>query len=497
VSESSLLLDPENLLYEITMPLPRPEGAPGDYFAGLGVDSALLQRVMNAALGRGGEDCDLYFQHKSSCSVQLSDHKVNQANTQVDLGMGVRVVVGDQVGYAYSEELSPESMIAAARAAAEIATGQGSTSAAVPKSRSIPDYTPVEQPWHSVGMQERVDLVRLWEQEAFARSEEIQRVQAYLADAAQVVMIVRPDGRLFEDWRPSTIAYLQCIAERDGVRESANYNVASRGGLEYYTKERQTRLVDEAVSRTRFLLGAGKPPAGEMPVVLAAGPSAILLHEAIGHGMEADFNRKRTSIYADKMGERIACDDVTIVDDGTITGSRGALNVDDEGNATERTVLVENGVLSSYIHDEISARHYNVRPTGSGRRQSFRHAPIPRMRATMMMGGPRDPEEIIQSVDKGLYCVTFSNGQVNIGGGDFSFYMRQGYLIENGKLTQPVKDVNIIGNGPQALEQIDLVGNDPKLDEGGWTCGKDGQGVPVSQGMPTVRVQSLTVGGVG
>jgi TldD protein len=234
-----------------------------------------------------------------------------------------------------------------------------------------------------------------------------------------------------------------------------------------------------------------------MPVVLAAGPSAILLHEAIGHGMEADFNRKRTSIYADKMGLRIANEHVTVVDDGTLPGTRGAVNVDDEGNLSQRTVLVENGVLRSYLHDEISARHYGVAPTGSGRRQDFRSAPLPRMRATVMEPGPHAPEEIIRSVEKGIYCVSFANGQVNIGGGDFSFYMRHGYLIEGGKLTRPIKDVNIIGNGPEALANMDMIGDDLVLDDGGWTCGKDGQSVPVSQGMPTVRVKSLSVGGVG
>ena len=236
---------------------------------------------------------------------------------------------------------------------------------------------------------------------------------------------------------------------------------------------------------------------GEMPVVLAAGPSAILLHEAIGHGMEADFNRKKISIFSDKMGKKIANEHITIVDDGTIATSRGAINIDDEGNASERTVLVEKGVLRSYIHDEISARHFGVTPTGSGRRQSFRHAPLPRMRATVMENGPHSPEEIISSVDRGIYCISFGNGQVNIGGGDFAFYMKHGYLIEDGKLTRPIKDVNIIGNGPEALGRIEMVGNDLKIDEGGWTCGKDGQGVPVSQGMPTVLVSSLVVGGVG
>lgn len=294
-----------------------------------------------------------------------------------------------------------------------------------------------------------------------------------------------------------TLAMVRATAEDGGVTDSSSYNVAARAGLEYYDDSRQGRMVKEAVDRTLFLLKADKPPAGEMPVVLAAGPSAILLHEAIGHGMEADFNRKRTSIYADKMGKKIASEQVTIVDDGTLANERGALGIDDEGNPTERTVLVEDGRLSSYMYDEISARHYGVSPTGSGRRQDFRSAPIPRMRSTIMEAGPHDPQEIIKSVDRGLYCVSFANGQVNIGAGDFSFYMRQGYLIEDGKLTRPVKDVNIIGNGPEALSRIDMVGNDLVIDEGGWTCGKDGQGVPVSQGMPTVRVSKLTVGGVG
>ena len=479
------------------MSLPRPTGKPGAWFEALGVTPDVLQRVMDAALSKGGDDADLYFQHKASNAVSLSDHKVNQVNTSVDLGMGVRVVVGDQVGYAYSENLDAAALVAAAKAAAEIASGQAGRTAANPAAGTVPDYYPVQQGWDLVGIDHRVEMVRAWEQAAFARDPRIKRVEAYLADAASVVLIVRPDGRLFEDYRPMTLAMVRCTAQDGEVTESSAYNVAGRAGLEYYDPARQERLVHEAVDRTLFLLGAGKPPAGEMPVVLAAGPSAILLHEAIGHGMEADFNRKRTSIYADKMGERIASEQVTIVDDGTIAGSRGALNIDDEGNPTERTGLVEGGGLRSYIHDEISAKHYGVAPTGSGRRQDFRNSPIPRMRATLMLDGPHDPAEIIASVDKGLYCVSFANGQVNIGGGDFSFYMRHGYLIEDGKLTRPVKDVNIIGNGPQALSRIDMVGNDLKLDEGGWTCGKDGQGVPVSQGMPTVRVASLSVGGVG
>ncbi|MCA9569924.1 MAG: TldD/PmbA family protein, partial [Myxococcales bacterium] len=278
-------------------------------------------------------------------------------------------------------------------------------------------------------------------------------------------------------------------------REAGGYNVAARHDLSYYDEARQGRLVDLAVDRALQSLVAESPPAGEMPVVMAAGSSGILLHEAIGHGMEADFNRKAISIYSDRMDKRIAPDEVTIVDDGTLPNARGSINCDDEASQTERTVLVDRGHLRSYLHDRISARHYGVSPTGSGRRESFRHPVLPRMRSTYMENGPHDPAEIIASVKRGLYCETFANGAVQIGAGDFAFYVKHGYLIEDGKLTRPVKDVNLIGNGPKVLEAIEMVGNDLTIDEGGWTCGKDGQSVPVSQGMPTVKVASLSVGG--
>jgi TldD protein len=249
------------------------------------------------------------------------------------------------------------------------------------------------------------------------------------------------------------------------------------------------------VSKTMILFDAVQPPAGEMPVVMAAGAAGILLHEAIGHGMEADFNRKNVSIYSDKIGKPVAKPFVSIVDEGTQEGARGALNVDDEGNAVGRTMLVEKGTLTSYLHDSISAKHYGVKPTGNGRRQGYEHVPMPRMRSTYMLPGPHKHDEIVKSVKKGIYCENFSNGQVSIGAGDFTFYVKNGYLIENGELTKPIKDVNIIGNGPKVLELIDMVADDLKIDEGGWTCGKDGQSVPVSQGLPTVRVSAITVGG--
>jgi TldD protein len=294
-----------------------------------------------------------------------------------------------------------------------------------------------------------------------------------------------------------TSLYLSCVAEQDGRREQNAYNIAGRADIGYYSPDRLDRVVREAVARTTILFEAVPAPAGEMPVVLAAGASGILLHEAIGHGMEADFNRKNVSIYSDKIGKPVAAPFVNIVDEGTQVAARGALNVDDEGNEVGRTMLVQDGVLATYLHDTISAKHYGVKPTGSGRRQSYQHAPMPRMRSTYMLPGPHKKDEIIASVKKGVFCTNFSNGQVQIGAGDFTFYVKNGYLIEDGKLTKPVKDINIIGNGPKVLEKVDMVADDLMIDEGGWTCGKDGQSVPVSQGIPTVRVASITVGGRG
>ncbi|MCM3875817.1 MAG: metallopeptidase TldD-related protein, partial [Thermoanaerobaculia bacterium] len=316
-------------------------------------------------------------------------------------------------------------------------------------------------------------------------------------DQGSAVLIADSEGRLVEDIRPMTSLYVSCVAEQDGRKETNAYNVAGRADLGYYTPERLERAVKEAVSRTTILFEAVQPPAGEMPVVLAAGSSGILLHEAIGHGMEADFNRKGTSIYSDKIAKAIAKPFVNIVDEGTQTAARGALNVDDEGMPAGRTMLVENGILTTYLHDSISAKHYGVKPTGNGRRESYQHAPMPRMRSTYMLPGPHKTEEIIASVKKGIFCSSFTNGQVNIGPGDFTFYVKNGFLIEDGALTKPIKDVNIIGNGPKVLEKIDMVSDDLKIDEGGWTCGKNGQSVPVSQGIPTVRVASITVGGRG
>ena len=468
------------------------------YFGQFGIDQALLQDTLTAALSRGGDHADLYFQHRVGNSLGLEDGEVNRAYTSVELGVGVRVVLGDQTGYGYTEDLSPASLRRAALTAAAVADGPSRAIAqAIGIDAALPARYPEKRRWAGVEVAEKLPILQGLNEKAFAADARIVKVSVGFSDESGAVLIADSSGRIAFDHQPMTTLHVSCVAEENGRRESNSYNVAGRTGFEFYTPERLDRVVSEAVARTTVLFAAIQPPAGEMQVVLAAGSSGILLHEAIGHGLEADFNRKNVSIYADKIGKPIAKPFVSVVDDATGLGARGAINVDDEGNVAGCTTLIHDGVLETYLHDSISARHYGVEPTGNGRRESFRHVPMPRMRSTYMLPGPHRKEEIIASVEKGIYCQNFSNGQVNIGAGDFTFYVKNGWLIEGGKLTRPIKDVNLIGNGPKVLEQVDMVADDLVIDEGGWTCGKDGQSVPVSQGMPTVRVASMTVGGRG
>ena len=466
------------------------------YFARFGVTERLLAETIGTALSRGGDFADVFFQHRVASSLVLEDGAVNRALTNVELGVGVRVVKGDQTGYGFTEDLSPEALRECARTAAAIADGPArSGPARFHVGGALPNRYPVVQRWEDVRPAQKLPLLNDLNARAFAADARVRKVTVQFRDEAGAVLVADSQGRIVEDVQPMTLLLLTVVAEDGGRREQGYYNVAGRAGLEFYSPDRLDRVVREAVARTTILFEAVPSPAGELPVVLGAGSSGILLHEAIGHGMEADFNRKNVSIYSDKIGKPIAKPFVNIVDDATIENARGAINVDDEGNAAGTTHLVQNGVLTTYLHDAISARHYGVAPTGNGRRQSYRFAPLPRMRATYMLPGPHAKEEIILSVKKGVYCENFTNGQVQIGAGDFTFYVKNGWLIEDGKLTRPIKDVNIIGNGPKVLEKVDMVSNDLRIDEGGWTCGKDGQSVPVSQGMPTVRVSSITVGG--
>ncbi len=468
------------------------------YFAQFGVTEELIRSTLAAALSRGGDYADVFFQHRVANNLGLEDGAVNRAYASVELGVGVRVVKGDQTGYGYTEDLTLDALRQTARTAAAIADGpakEGPKGFRV-ETRAATRY-PVKRRWEDVPPGEKLPFLTGLNERVFAADKRVKKVSVAFADEGGAVLIADSTGRIVEDLQPMTRLYLSCVAEQDGRREQNGYNVAARADIGYYTPDRLTRMVNEAVARTMVLFEAVTPPAGEMPVVLGAGASGILLHEAIGHGMEADFNRKNVSIYSDKIGKPVAHKFVNIVDDGTQEAARGAINVDDEGNSAGRTMLVENGVLTTYLHDSISAKHYGVKPTGNGRRESYQYAPMPRMRSTYMMPGPHKKDEIIASVEKGIYCTNFSNGQVQIGAGDFTFYVKNGYLIEKGKLTAPIKEVNIIGNGPKVLEKVDMVADDLVIDEGGWTCGKNGQSVPVSQGIPTVRVASITVGGRG
>ena len=467
------------------------------YFAqNFGIDARLVQKVLKAALGSGGEFADLYFQHSRMNYVGLEDREVNRAYTSVDLGVGVRVVIGDQTGYAFTEELTPESILQTARTAASIARGRAGRVPERFKVAGHKDYYPIETAWESLGIDKRIPFLEQINGGIFERDARVVKASLTFTDETTRILVVNSDGTAVEDYQPNAYLGANVTAEQNGRRETNGYNIAGRRDITSFTPQVLDEIARTAVERTVALFEAVQPPAGEMPVVLAAGESGILLHEAMGHGMEADFNRKEISIYADMIGRQVCNDKVTIVDNGTNPSMRGSINVDDEGNLSERTVLVDKGILRTYMHDRISAKHYGVQPTGSGRRESFRYKPMPRMRNTYMEAGPDAPEDIIKSVTKGIYAMNFTNGQVQIGAGDFSFYVAAGYLIENGKLTAPVKDINLIGNGPKALENVSMVGNDFKLAVGGWTCGKNGQSVPVSMGLPTVKIdRSITVGG--
>lgn len=475
-----------------------PQAAPANPFMDwFGIDEAVIRRVMAELTSRGAKHADLYFQHSRSNSVRMEDGIISQATSSIDQGVGLRVVVGDQVGYAFTEDLTEDAMKAAARTASAIAS---SSALAPPQEFHLRDqargYYQVRLPWGEVGIDEKLPLIERAESLAKAADPAVKKVSVYWADSEERVLIADRRGNIQTDLRPMARLWVSITAEKNGEVQTNGSNIAGRRGFEWITEAQLNKVVTEAIDRTMILFEARRPPAGEMPVALAAGASGILLHEAIGHGLEADFNRKKTSIYSTMLGKRIAPEFVTIVDDGTIEGERGALNVDDEGNATENTTLVENGVLTSYLHDQISADHYGLKSTGSGRRQSFRHVPLPRMRCTHMHNGPHSRDEIIASIKgTGIIAQTFRNGQVQIGAGDYTFYIRNGWLVENGKITAPIKDTNIIGNGPESLKRVTMAANDAVLDTGGWTCGKGGQGVPVSMGLPTVLVSKMTVGG--
>lgn len=481
-----------------------------------------LEALIAVALSSGGDYADLYFENTTATDLLLRDSQVGTGGFNIDYGVGIRVLSGEKTGYAYSESTAPGAMRAAARAAAAIADGRaaGLTAAVTTESgRAItgtssnkaaesgtPSYGfkgrpnpaadryPMLQDWRTVESSALVPYLERLEALIRQKDQRAIKVIAMLSSQVTDVLMFNSLGELKYDSRPMGSISVQVIYKQGDQIENSSAGRSWRMGVEMLTDSLIEDIARQATDGIDERFAAIKPEGGKMPVVMAAGASGILLHEAMGHAFEADFNRKGQSIFSDRMGERVCSEDITIVDDGTIKANRGSVNYDDEGVPGQYTAMVERGVLTSYLHDRISAGYYGVRPTGNGRRESFRYQPIPRMRATYMEGGQSEPQDIISSVKKGIYVDKFANGEVKIGEGDFTFYVKSGFLIEDGHLTAPVKDINIIGNGPQALKDITMVGNDPLIDDGTWTCGKE-QSVPVSCGIPTVLVKELTVGG--
>ncbi|MBQ1912112.1 MAG: TldD/PmbA family protein [Bacteroidales bacterium] len=470
------------------------------YFSTFGVEQAALDRIVEEGMKSGGHYCDLFFENTTYANLLLRDGAVTAGGKHEDFGVGVRVLCGEKTGYAYSESTAWPDLLSCARAAAQIAShpvdvspyGTRNPSRGAPNPRA--DRYPMVRPWREEDLSSFVPFLRGLEEQVRSRDARVHKLIASLAFQVSDILMYNSDRELKYDTRPMGSLSLSAVFLQDGKVENKSTSRSFRAGAEMLTPELAAEMAAELTRGVDERFAAIRPKGGQMSVVMGAGASGILLHEAMGHAFEADFNRKGTSIFWDKMGQQICPKGITIVDDGTLPGNRGACNFDDEGIAGQKTVMVEDGVLCSYLHDRISAAHYGVRPTGNGRRESFRYAPLPRMRATYMEAGTALPEDLIAEAGSGIYVDEFSNGQVKIGEGDFTFYVKSGFLIENGRLGAPVKDINIIGNGPEALADIRGVGRDLVIDPGAWTCGKE-QSVPVSCGIPSVWIGRLTIGG--
>jgi TldD protein len=443
------------------------------------------------------DDADLYFQYTRSEGWSLEEGIVKTGSFSIDQGVGVRAVSGEKTAFAYSDDISLASLMDAAHTVRSIAASGKNAKTKVPArkiagSRSL--YRD-DDPIASLDSTAKVNLLERIEQQARAKDPRVVQVMAGLASEYDVVLVARADGTLAADVRPLVRLSLNVIVEENGRRESGSAGGGGRFGLAYFDDAALTRYVDEAVGAALTNLQAQAAPAGEMTVVLGSGWPGILLHEAIGHGLEGDFNRKGSSAFSGMIGQRVAAKGVTVLDDGTIADRRGSLNVDDEGHASQRNVLIEDGILKAYIQDSMNARLMGVAPTGNGRRESYAHVPMPRMTNTYMLGGDMHPQEIVASIKKGLYATNFGGGQVDITSGKFVFSASQAYWVENGKIQYPVKGATLVGNGPDALTRVKMIGNDMALDPGVGTCGKEGQSVPVGVGQPTLRIDGLTVGG--
>ncbi len=460
------------------------------------IDADLCGRLLATALSKGGEYADLFFEYRAGGGFSFDEGILKAASRGVSMGVGVRVQRGDATGYAYTEDLTWESMKRAAETAAQIATSTSGITTVELKGRVLPARYDVPLVSLDVPGQDKRALLERASLAMLAFDTHIVKAEASFAEEIREVLVATSDGVMVHDVQPMFRFGVRAIAEKNGKRQEGSSGGGGRKTMGDYFGQRSPEWhAKEAARQAILMLDAVDAPAGEMNVVLAPGDSGILLHEAVGHGLEADFNRKNTSRYAGKIGEFVASPLCTVVDDATLGHSRGTINVDDEGNEPTRSVLIENGKLVGYMHDRLSAKHYKLTPTGNGRRESFGASPLPRMTNTILLAGPDDPEEIVKSVKRGVFARKFGGGQVDIGNGDFVFSLTESYLIEDGKLTTPLKGVNLIGNGPDVLSHVTMLGNDLEISDGIWTCGKDGQSVPVGVGCPTIKIDRITVGG--
>jgi TldD protein len=461
-----------------------------------GLDDRRLEQALDSVLGASVDAGDLYFQLAREEHWALEDGIVKEGSHGIEQGVGVRAMAGERTGFAYSDEVVPAALLEAARAARAIAREGGRGQVQAWHATTAHRLYSAEDPIATLADADKIALLQELDRRARALDPRVRQVVATLAAVHEIVLVAASDGTLAADVRPLVRMNVSVIVEQDGRREQGYAGTGGRYSLEEFIKaEKPMRLAREAVRQATVNLGSVPAPAGTMTVVLGPGWPGVLLHEAVGHGLEGDFNRRGTSAFTGRVGQKVASELCTVVDDGTLAGRRGSLNIDDEGTPTSCTTLIENGVLKGYLQDKLNARLMGVKPTGNGRRESFAHTTMPRMTNTYMLAGPHDPEEIIRSVKRGLYAVNFGGGQVDITSGKFVFSASEAYLIEDGKVTAPVKGATLVGNGPDVLTRVSMVGNDLMLDEGIGSCGKDGQTVPVGVGQPTLKVDALTVGG--
>jgi TldD protein len=467
-----------------------------------GITEHDLQSYLSEALAAGGDYADLYFECLATSQLSIDESIVKSAVQGVSLGVGVRVISGERTGYAYSDDLSPEKIRKAARVAACIANGPakvdktGFTRNGGNGARGH-DLYPIATSSSETSLADRVELVKRADRSARSADRRVFEVQASYVDSVREVLVATSDGVLSTDRQPLARIGVSVLArEGDGVAQRGYSGGGGRVGLDFFeTEKTPEHFAREAVRQAIVQLGAAPAPAGEMTVVLGPGWPGVLLHEAVGHGLEADFNRKQVSAFSGRIGQQVASPLCTVVDDGTIRNRRGSLNVDDEGAATQENVLIEKGILRGYLFDKLSSRLLRSQTTGSGRRESYQHIPMPRMTNTFMLAGESDPQDIIRSTPRGLYCANFGGGQVDITSGNFVFSASESYLIEDGRITRPVRGAMLTGNGPEALKHVSMVGHDLQLDEGMGLCGKEGQSVPVGVGIPTIKIDRMTVGG--